>query len=87
MNTHMPSALRRAACVFLAALLCLSFMAPTVAEAAVTQADIDALKKEASSLSSKKSELKNQLSALSEDKDEAMKKKDLLDEQCAVIQE
>ena len=42
MNTHMPSALRRAACVFLAALLCLSFMAPTVAEAAVTQADIDA---------------------------------------------
>ncbi len=41
----MPSALRRAACVFLAALLCLSFMAPTVAEAAVTQADIDALKK------------------------------------------
>ena len=47
MNTHMPSALRRAACVFLAALLCLSFMAPTVAEAAVTQADIDALKKEA----------------------------------------
>lgn len=45
MNTHMPSALRRAACVFLAALLCLSFMAPTVAEAAVTQADIDALKK------------------------------------------
>ena len=73
--------------MFLAALLCLSFMAPTVAEAAVTQADIDALKQEASSLSSKKSELKNQLSALSEDKDEAMKKKDLLDEQCAVIQE
>ena len=87
MSTQMPSVLRRAACMFLAALLCLSFMAPAVAEAAVTQADIDALKKQASGLNSKKSELKNQLSALSEDKDEAMKKKDLLDEQCAVIQE
>lgn len=87
MSTQMPSVLRSAACMFLAALLCLSFMAPAVAEAAVTQADIDALKKQASGLNSKKSELKNQLSALSEDKDEAMKKKDLLDEQCAVIQE
>ena len=75
---------RRFLPALLAALLCVSLILPSVG--AVTQADIDKLKDQASSLNGKKSELKKQLAALSEDKDEAMQKKMLLDDQCAVIQ-
>lgn len=82
---HRCGAARRAVCMIMTALLCVSLVMPSVG--AVTQADIDKLKDQASSLSQKKSELKNQLAALSEDKDEAMQKKLVLDQQCAVIQE
>ena len=54
---------------------------------AVTQADIDKLKKESSSLSSKKSEVNKQLSALKKDKANTLKRKALLDQQIDLISE
>lgn len=81
---HKSGAARRGICILLAALLCVSLVMPSVG--AVTQADIDKLKDQASSLNQKKSDLKEKLAALSEDKDEATERKNVLDEQCAVIQ-
>ena len=75
----------RAFCLFLAALLCTALWLPSAA--AVTQKDIDNLKKQASSLSDKKKDLKKQLASLSDDKQEAMQKKEVLDQQCAVLQD
>ncbi len=54
---------------------------------AVTQTDIDKLKKESSSLSSKKSEVNKQLSALKKDKANTLKRKALLDQQIDLIGE
>jgi len=48
---------------------------------AVTQAEIDALKDDASDLKSKRKELESKLSALSDDKAEVLKRKNLLDQQ------
>ena len=71
----------------LAALLCaLMLVAAVPAPAvAVTQADIDALKKDASGLAQQKKELKNKISALSDDISDNMKKKELLDGQISVL--
>ena len=54
---------------------------------AVTQADIDKLKKESNALSSKKSEVNKQLSALKKDKANTLKRKALLDQQIDLISE
>ena len=52
---------------------------PPQTASAVTQADIDKLKKESNALSSKKSEVNKQLSALKKDKANTLKRKALLD--------
>lgn len=51
---------------------------------AVTQADIDALKGDASDLTGQKKALQEKLASLSDDKAEVMQKKELLDQQIAV---
>lgn len=71
--------------VFVAALLCLQFMMP--AAGAVTQADIDDLKEQQTDLNGQKNEIKEKLNSLGDDKDKALEKKKLLDEQCAVTQQ
>ena len=48
---------------------------------AVTQADIDALQDDASELDAKRKELESQLDSLSDDKEQALKRKELLDQQ------
>lgn len=53
---------------------------------AVTQAEIDSLKADASSLDKKKAELQKQLKAIAADKNKAMDQKELLEEQIDVIQ-
>lgn len=55
--------------------------------AAVTQADIDKLKKESNALASQKKEINSQLSALKTDKANTLKRKALLDQQIALIAE
>ena len=50
----------------------------------MTQADIDALKGDASDLTSQKKELEAKLSSLSDDKAQVLKKKEVLDQQIAV---
>lgn len=52
---------------------------------AVTQADIDALKSDASGLNQQKKELKAKLSALSDDISSNLEKKNLLDQQISVL--
>ena len=81
---HRGGVVRRAGCMLLAALLSASLFLPSVG--AVTQADIDKLKEQASGLNEKKSELKQKISALSEDKAVILDKKEALDAQCTVIQ-
>ena len=72
-------------------ILCMLFVMVMVtaelapAMAAVTQADIDALKGDASSLSKQKKELEQKLAALSKDKSQTLKRKNLLDEQIAAL--
>ena len=53
------------------------------AAAAVTWADVNELKEEASSLDAEKAELQDQLDALADDKSQAMARKQLLDQQIA----
>ena len=53
---------------------------------AVTQAEIDALKGDASALAEQKKDLQNQLKAVQADKSEAMARKELLERQIDVIQ-
>lgn len=60
------------------------FMAPNAR--AVTQAEINSLKQNASSLDAKKKELQQQLKAIAADKSKAMEQKGLLEEQIDVIQ-
>ena len=64
----------------LAVCMLVADMAPVLA---VTQADIDALKKESSQLDAKKAELEKQLDALADDKAEVLQRRKLLDQQVA----
>ena len=65
--------------LFILGSLQLEAMAP--AARAVTQAEIDALKEDASSYSNEKKELQAQIDALKDDKENALAKKTLLDQQ------
>ncbi|MBU5627923.1 peptidoglycan DD-metalloendopeptidase family protein [Oscillibacter sp. MSJ-2] len=71
----------------LTAVVCMVLMATTAAAPAmaVTQADIDALKSDASDLSSQKKALQQKLDALADDKTSAIEKKNLLDQQIGKI--
>lgn len=72
-----------ALCVVAADLPPLS-LAPQTASA-VTQADIDKLKKESNALASKKSNVTKELNALKKDKANTLKRKSLLDQQIVLI--
>ena len=76
----------RALAVLMAVLVL--FPAPELAPVvqAVTQAEIDSLKQDASSLDKKKAELQKQLKAISADKNKAMQQKNLLEDQIDVLQ-
>ena len=60
---------------------------PPQTASAVTQADIDKLKKESNALAGKKSEVNRQLNALKKDKANTLKRKALLDQQIDLISE
>ncbi len=75
----------RALPMLLAALLCVTIVLP--AAQASTQSEIDALRRQANSISAKKTEVKKKLNSLTESKEEAMARKEALDEQCGLIQE
>ena len=53
---------------------------------AVTQADIDAKKKEADALAAKKKDLEKEIAALAQDRTAALRQKNLLDEQIEIIE-
>ena len=74
--------LRACAALLCAVLLLTGNTAPAMA-AKVTQADIDALKGDASDLDKKQKEIQSKLSDLKDDKAAAMEKKSLLDDQIA----
>ena len=57
----------------------------TTVMAKVTQADIDALKGDASDLAKEKKELEAKLSALAKDKNQALNRKNLWDQQISVL--
>lgn len=77
--------LRRFVTLALALVVCTStVLMPSTG--AVTQADIDALKNQASSLTGEKAELKSKLSSLQDSQDTIMEKKKLLDDQYALTQ-
>lgn len=66
--------------LFMAFCLITADLAPVLA---VTQADIDALKKDAAELNTRKKELEQQLDALADDKAEILARRKLLDQQVA----
>ena len=72
--------LRAAALVLAAVCLLSAGMSPALA---VSQAEIDALKDDASDLKGQKKEIQAKLNALAADKSNAMERKDLLDQQIA----
>ncbi len=73
---------KRAVYLLLALVLALTLTTAEMAPAlAVTQADIDALKGDASDLTSQKKALKKKLDELADDKSQAMARKQLLDQQ------
>lgn len=74
---------RIAAGLMALAVICTAAVLPQPVSA-VTQADIDALKGDASDLTGQKKELQAKLASLSDDKAEVMQKKELLDQQIAV---
>ena len=76
----------RALAVLLAALVLLPAPILTPVVQAVTQAEIDSLKQDASSLDKKKAELQKQLKAIAADKNQAMRQKNLLEDQIDVLQ-
>ncbi len=80
--------LRQAARIMMMWLLVVAMVLPLSAPQAyaVTQADIDALKKDATSLKSQKKDLQSKLDALADDKSAAVQKKNLLDQQISNIQ-
>lgn len=59
----------------------------TLSASAVTQAEIDALRGDASDLAAQKAELQKKLDAISADKDKAMEQKEILEQQINVIQD
>ena len=74
--------LKRTGKVLLALLCAVVLVTAELAPAvAVSQADIDALKGDASDLKQQKKDLQNKISALSDDISNTMKKKELLDSQ------
>ena len=75
-----PGTIRRLAPLLLALLVSLSAVVPALA---VTQADIDALKNDAQSLTAQRKELEKKLDALADDKSKVLQKKNLLDQQIA----
>lgn len=76
---------RRILPMVMATLLCMALIIPGAD--ASTQSEIDDLKDEAAAIDERKEEVQQRLDQLSDDKDEAMARKEALDEQCAVIQE
>lgn len=80
---------RRLACLTLVLALLLPLTGPglMIDASAVTQAEIDALKKSAGSLASQKKDLQAQLKAVKADKDAAMNKKMLIEDQIDVIRQ
>ena len=79
---HIRRACRSLAALLLAVCLLTVELAPALA---VTQADIDALKSDASGLSQQKKELNAKISALSDDISNNVEKKNLLDQQIGVL--
>ena len=75
-----PGTIRCLAPLLLALLVSLSAVVPALA---VTQADIDALKNDAQSLTAQRKELEKKLDALADDKSKVLQKKNLLDQQIA----
>lgn len=79
--------LRRVLCVLLAVVLLVPLPMVVAPDArAVTQAEIDGLKANASDLDRQKAELQKQLKAIAADKNKAMDQKELLEQQIDVIQ-
>jgi len=76
----------RVLAVVLAAVVLLPTPAVTPVVQAVTQAEIDSLKEDASNLEAKKKELEKQLKAIAADKSKAMQQKNLLEDQIDVLQ-
>ena len=81
--------LRRGLGLLLAAALLLPLTGPgmVLLASAVTQAEIDALKGNASALAQQKKEIQDQLKAIQSDKSAALKQKELLESQIGVIRE
>ena len=81
--------LRRVLGLVLAAVMVLPLTGPgmLIDASAVTQAEIDALKNNASNLASQKKDIQNQLKAVKADKSAAMQKKQLLEDQIDVIRQ
>ena len=73
----------RICAALLCAVLCLSVNVAPAMAAKVTQADIDALKNDASNLDKQQKEIQSKLSDLKDDKAAAVQKKSLLDDQIA----
>lgn len=69
-----------------AAVLCAVTLAASNPVLAVTQADINALKKTATQLDSKRNDLTNKIDELKDDKTQALKRKELLDERISNTQ-
>ncbi len=81
--------LRRVLGLVLAVVMVLPLTGPgmLIDASAVTQAEIDALKNNASNLASQKKDIQNQLKAVKADKSAAMQKKQLLEDQIDVIRQ
>ena len=86
---HGKKYIRRFLGLLLAGALLLPLTGPGVVmeSSAVTQAEINALKGDASALASQKKDLQNQLKEVQADKNEAIAKKELLERQIDVIQQ
>lgn len=82
-------AFRTLACLLLTAALILPLTGPGMVldASAVTQAEIDALKSQSSSLASQKKDIQAKLKAVKADKDEAMNKKLLIEDQIDVTRQ
>ena len=80
---------RKGLCLLLvlACLLPLSGPAMIIEAGAVTQAEVNALKKKSQGLSQQKKDLQNQLKTIQANKSDALDKKDNLEQQVAVIQD
>ena len=83
---------KRAAHRILGLILALAMLLPlagpaVIPSSAVTQAQIDALKNDASNLASQRKDIQSKLKELRSDKDAALAKRDLLEEQIYVVQQ